>query len=129
MKLFLDTNVFIAAVTDEPDTGAIAVDVLDGDHDFLTSMLNLMELRSVLTKKERLELSQAETIQDEITADVRVVIPDASDMMDANRLQQETLLYPLDCLILACAQGHDATLVSFDSELQEAGALSPEECV
>ncbi|RKD87978.1 type II toxin-antitoxin system VapC family toxin, partial [Halopiger aswanensis] len=57
MKLFLDTNVFIAAVTDEPDTGAIAVDVLDGDHDFLTSMLNLMELRSVLTKKERLELS------------------------------------------------------------------------
>lgn len=129
MKLFLDTNVFIAAVTDEPDTGAIAVDVLDGDHDFLTSMLNLMELRSVLTKKERLELSQAETIQDEITADVRVVIPDASDMMDANRLQRETLLYPLDCLILACAQGHDATLVSFDSELQEAGALSPEECV
>lgn len=129
MKLFLDTNVFIAAVTDEPDTGAIAVDVLNGDHDFLTSTLNLMELRSVLTKKERLELSQAETIQDEITADVRVVIPDASDMMDANRLQRETLLYPLDCLILACAQGHDADLVSFDSELQEAGALDPEDYV
>ncbi|WP_230198619.1 PIN domain-containing protein [Halopiger goleimassiliensis] len=84
-----------------------------------------MELRSVLTKKQRLELSRAETIQDEITSDVRIVIPDASDMMDANRLQRETLLYPLDCSILACAQSHDAELVSFDSELQQAGALSP----
>ena len=127
MRLFLDTNVFIAAVTDEPSSGAIAADVLDSDHTFLTSTLNLMELRSVLTKKERLELSRAEVIQDEITADVQVVIPDASDMMDANRLQRETLLYPLDCLILACAQGHDAELVSFDSELQAAGALDPED--
>jgi hypothetical protein len=32
-------------------------------------------------------------------------------MMDVNRLRQETLLYPLDCLILACAQGHDALSV------------------
>lgn len=50
-------------------------------------------------------------------------------MMDANRLQRETLLYPLDCLILACAQGHDADLVSFDSELQDAGARSPTDCL
>ncbi len=62
MRLFLDTNVFIAAVTDEPNTGTTAVALLDGDHEFLTSTLNLMELRSVLTKKERLELSQAEAI-------------------------------------------------------------------
>ncbi|ELY62817.1 type II toxin-antitoxin system VapC family toxin [Natrinema versiforme] len=126
MKLFLDTNIFIAAVTDEPDTGTLAANILDSDHDFLTSTLNLMELRSVLTKKERLELSQAEAIQDEITADVKVTIPDASDMMDANRLQRETLLYPLDCLILACAQSHDVDLVTFDSELQDTGALSPQ---
>jgi predicted nucleic acid-binding protein len=129
MRLFLDTNIFIAAVTDEPETGALAVELLDSDHEFLTSTMNLMELRSVLTKKQRLELPRAEAIQDEITADVRVVIPDASDMMDANRLQRETLLYPLDCLILACAQSHDAELVSFDSELQEAGTLAPTDCL
>lgn len=56
-----------------------------------------------------------------------MVIPDASDMMDANRLQRETLLYPLDCLILACTQGHDAELVSFDSELRESGASAPQD--
>ncbi|MDG5761768.1 PIN domain-containing protein [Natronococcus sp. A-GB1] len=125
MRLFLDTNLFVAAVTDEPETGELAAELLNTDHNLLTSTLNLMELRTVLTKKQRLELSRANAIQTEITRDVSVVIPDASDMMDANRLQKETLLYPLDCLILACAQGHDADLVSFDSELQAAGAVSP----
>ncbi|WP_254864776.1 type II toxin-antitoxin system VapC family toxin [Halovivax gelatinilyticus] len=125
MRLFLDTNCFIAAVTDEPDSGDVATELLDGDHEFLTSTMNLMELRSVLTKKQRLEQSRAHDIQDEITADVRTVIPGASDMMTANRLQKETLLYPIDCLILACARNHDAELVSFDSELQEAGATDP----
>lgn len=129
MRFFLDTNIFVAAVTDEPEAGEIAADLLSSDHEFLTSTLNLMELRTVLTKKQRLERSRAKSIQTEITRDVAVVIPDASDMMDANRLQQETLLYPLDCLILACAQGHDADLVSFDTELQEAGALSPSDLI
>ena len=127
MRLFLDTNLFVAAVTDEPEVGTIAADLLSTDHELLTSTLNLMELRTVLTKKRRLELTRAQEIQAEITTDVSVVIPDASDMMDANQLQQETLLYPLDCLILACAQSHDADLVSFDSELQDNGAHSPRE--
>lgn len=129
MRLFLDTNVFVAAVTDEPESGAVAADLLSRDHEFLTSTLNLMELRTVLTKKKRLESSRAGAIQAEITRDVAVVIPDASDMMDANRLQQETLLYPLDCIVMAVSQGHDAELVSFDAELQEAGAISPDDLV
>jgi len=129
MRLFLDTNLLVATITDEPETGAIAADLLSSDYEFLTATLNLMELRTVLTKKHRLELSRVQSIQKEITQDVAIVIPDASDMMDANRLQQETLLYPLDCLILSCAHSHDADLVSFDSELQEAGALTPSELV
>lgn len=85
-ETFLDTTLFVAAVTDEPEVGAIAADLLSTDHELLTSTLN-----------------------------------------HANQLQQETLLYPLDCLILACAQSHDADLVSFDSELQDNGAHSPRE--
>ena len=84
-----------------------------------------MELRTVLMKKNRLEFDRAQRIQREITRDVSVVIPDASDMVSANRVQQETLLYPLDCLILTCANSHDADLVSFDGELQDNGAIDP----
>lgn len=37
MRLFLDTNIFIAAVTDEPETESVAVELLDSDHEFLKS--------------------------------------------------------------------------------------------
>lgn len=125
MKVFVDTNVFIAAATDEPETGETATDLLDSDNEFLTSLLNLMELRTVLTKKQRLELDRAREIQREITAEVDIVIPDTSDMVDAYSIQEETLLYPLDSVILAIAEAHDALLVSFDGELVDAGALVP----
>jgi hypothetical protein len=50
-----------------------------------------------------------------------VTFPDASDVMAANRLQSETLLYPMDAMILSAADAADATLISFDSELVEHG--------
>ena len=50
-----------------------------------------------------------------------VTFHDASDVMAANRLQSETLLYPMDAVILSAADAADATLVSFDSELVEHG--------
>lgn len=127
MRVFVDTNVLVAVITDEPDAGETAAALLDSEHDCITSLLNLMELRTVLTKKERLEQDRVRTIRDEITTDVDVVIHDTSDMVDANRLQQESLLYPLDSLVLAAAEAQDATLASFDGELQENGAVDPAE--
>ena len=55
-----------------------------------------------------------------------VTFPDASDMMAANRLQSDTLLYPMDAMILSAADAADATLVSFDSELVKHGAKLPQ---
>lgn len=86
-----------------------------------------MELRTVLTKKQRLEPERAAEIEDTIRSDVEVVVPDAEDMPEANDLQQATLRYPLDALIFACAEGCDATLASFDAELVENGAVAPTE--
>ncbi|WP_435064284.1 type II toxin-antitoxin system VapC family toxin [Halobaculum sp. EA56] len=127
MRLFLDTNVFVAAVLagDDDEATGTAMAVLNGDHEFLTSLVNLMELRSVLTKKRRLERDRADAIEEEIRADVEVVVPDAGELIDAYRIQDETLLYPVDSLILACARRYDATLVSFDGELVDAGAEQP----
>lgn len=48
-------------------------------------------------------------------------------MLAANRLQEETLLYPMDRLVPACANGQNATLTTFDSELLDAGAVPPSE--
>lgn len=127
MKIFVDTNVFVAAITDEEETSDVATRLLNSDNELLTSLLNLMEIRTVLTKQERLEPDRAQEIQAEITADVDVVIHDTSDMIDANRLQQDNLLYPLDTLVLAAANAQDARLATFDSELLDNGAVHPEE--
>jgi len=62
MKVFVDTNVFIASITEEPGRGEIATELLNENHEFCTSILNLMEIRSVLTKKKRVEQEQVEDV-------------------------------------------------------------------
>lgn len=80
----------------------------------------------MLARKKLFERDRIDQIERRITARTTVTIPDASDMMTANRIQSETLLYPMDAMILAAAEAIDATLVSFDTELLEHGAVLPE---
>ncbi len=51
MKLFLDTNVIVAAVTKDTERSETGVRVLNDFDETYTSVLNLMELRTVLTKE------------------------------------------------------------------------------
>ena len=127
MRVLLDTNILVAAVTRDTDRSGEAIELLDQVDDSLVSVLSLMELRSVLSKKKRFERDRIEAIEKRVTSRMTVTFPDASDMMAANRLQSETLLYPMDAMILSAADAADATLVSFDSELVEHGAELPQQ--
>lgn len=125
MRIFVDTNVFVASLTEEPGRGDAATALLNTDHEFCTSMLNLMELRTVLTKKKLFERSAVETAQQHIVNRVTVTVPDAHDVLAASKLQDDTLLYPMDALILAAADASDATLVTLDKELLDNDAIEP----
>ena len=127
MRVLLNTNVLVAAVTRDTDRSNEAIELLDQLDDPLVSVLSLMELRSVLSKKKRFERDRIDAIENRITSRMTVTFPDASDMMAANRLQSETLLYPMDAMIFSAADAADATLVSFDSELVEHGAELPQQ--
>jgi predicted nucleic acid-binding protein len=81
----------------------------------------------VLSKKKQFERERIEQIENRITSRTTVTFPDASDVVAANRRQSETLCYPMDALVLAAADAIDATLVSFDGELVEKGAMHPRE--
>ncbi|OYR61273.1 type II toxin-antitoxin system VapC family toxin [Halorubrum ezzemoulense] len=129
MKAFVDTNVFIASITDEPGRGDVATELLNENHDFCTSILNLMEIRPVLTKKKRVEQERVEEVLADIYEVVDIYAPEISDQISAYSLQQDTLLYTLDCVLLALAEDIDATLVTFDGELLENGAISPTELI
>jgi uncharacterized protein with PIN domain len=69
---FVDANVFVASLTDEPDRGDIATMFLNQSHDLCTSILNLMEIRSVMTKKKKVEQQRVETVLDDISENVDV---------------------------------------------------------
>lgn len=56
-----------------------------------------------------------------------VDVPEGSDVVAADELQQETLLSPMDCSILAIADDQNAELATFDAELLDAGATDPTE--
>jgi predicted nucleic acid-binding protein len=126
MKLLLDTNILVAAVTRDTDRSEIAVELLNETDEVYVSVLSLMELRSVLSKKKQFERNRIEQIENRITSRTTITFPDASDMMAANQRQSELLLYPMDALILTAAEAIEATLVSFDSELVEQGAEHPQ---
>ena len=129
MKLLLDTNILVAAVTFDTERSDDAIKLLNESDETYVSVLNLMELRSVLTKKKQFERNRIDQIENRITSRTTVTFPDASDMMAANQLQSETLLYPMDTLILTAAEAIDATLVSFDNELVEQGAELPKNVI
>ncbi len=52
MSLLLDTSVLVAAVTSDSDRSAVALELLNEADDLYVSVLGLMELPSVLSKKK-----------------------------------------------------------------------------
>lgn len=54
MRCFVDTNVLVAVLTKDDERVDTATELLN-THEPYTSVLNLMELRSVLTKKKRFD--------------------------------------------------------------------------
>lgn len=133
MKLFLDTNVLIAALTDETERADAATAVLnlaevDGVRLF-TSLVNLMELRAALAKRHYQDRDAVnETIGDIVEA-LSITIPDASDMTRAFNVQAETLMYAMDAIVLAQALSVDAEVVTFDKEVLENAGLAPESVI
>lgn len=86
-----------------------------------------MEIRSVMMKKKRIEQDEVEQVLDEIIDRVDVFAPETSDHVEAYKRQRETVLYTMDCVLLALSNDVDSTFVTFDSELLEHGGVEPGE--
>lgn len=52
---------------------------------------------------------------------------ETGDLLRAYAIQRETLLYTMDAVVFATAEEVGVPLVTFDSELIENGAISPDE--
>jgi len=88
-----------------------------------------MEIRSVMTKKKRIEQDRVEAVLSDIYSSMDIYAPEISDQVTAYELQRDNLLYTMDCVLLALANDIDATLVTFDGELLDHGSVAPEELI
>jgi len=127
MSVLVDTNILVAATIGEPNRGERARELLDADLDFATTLFNLMEYRTVLTKKKHIEQDRVEELIDGLFDRIAVYGPETGDLIEAYAHQRESLLYPMDCVILATANEIGTDLVTFDRDLIQHGAVSPEQ--
>jgi predicted nucleic acid-binding protein len=129
MTVFLDSNIFIAIVTDDTDRSDGARALLNTDREFYSSIYSLMEIRNVLATKYQYNRSEIEQIEQTVRAYAEPVSHSSILLQQADDIQQETYVTAMDALMLASAEHIDGTLVTFDTELHRHGAIPPEELV
>jgi predicted nucleic acid-binding protein len=127
MKLFVDSNVFVAVVTDDTDRSDVARELLNSDHEFYSSIYNVMEVRNVLATKYHFERDRIEEVERTIRTYADPVSHSSVLIQEADELQAETYTTAMDAITLAGADHIGGTLVTFDTELHRHGAEPPEE--
>lgn len=104
--------------------------ISDGDLIGITSLINLMEIRSVLSRKKLWAKEEIFLKEDELKSSLDIVIPTWTDHIQSDKLQRKTFLYPTDCLIVTLAKNENSILLTRDAELlsqHEAPSNNPED--
>jgi predicted nucleic acid-binding protein len=125
-KVFLDSDVLLNVLLKEEGQDGerlweAPVRILnligDGQLSGSTSIINLMEIRTVLARKKKWKKAQIFRKEKELKESLDILIPTWTDHIKADRYHRETLLYPMDCLILTLAGNNGCMLITRDSEL------------
>ncbi len=82
-----------------------------------TTMVNLMEIFSILTRKYKWTKDNAIKAIRVIEGDCRILIPNEYDFIRAYELQKKYVLTANDALILSMARKENAVLITYDREL------------
>ena len=128
-RIFLDTDVIANWLTKETETTSgkelwnapfKIINHLEETSEKLEgfiSITTILELRYLLRRKKRYSLAHVEKDIGKISTLFEVVIPDTTDMLQANSLQAGHSLDPFDAIQLAlCLSLKSITLVSRDKE-------------
>lgn len=128
MRVFIDTNVFISVIEGSEGSG-VGRKILNKEWEICTSVLNLMEIRTVLVKKKHEPQEKVESIIEWLKDQLDTVFERLPELYHIEGTQKDTLLYPLDCIFHHISDDKGMPLVTFDSELLDHGGTSPETLV
>lgn len=125
MKVFIDTNIFIAVIEESQGSDAGRKLLNKQSWTIGTSTLNLVEVRNVLMKKKHKDADFANTVIDWLKEQLDFVISDPPDMQRVDSVHKSKLLDPMDCLFYCLSNEQNAVLSSLENELTDHGAKHP----
>ncbi len=97
-----------------------------------TSIINIMEIRTVLSKKRKWKKESIFEREKELKESLDILIPTWTDYIKADRFHKKTFLYPMDCLIMTLAANNNSLLITRDSELlshKEVESINPDDFI
>ena len=113
----IDSNVFLQILLHTPESEE-SKDFLDRHSDQCrTSIYNLMEIISVLSRKYHWKRPEIEDVISVLKDAMEIYVPDEYDSLNAYELTYEYLLTPIDSLLLSIAQRERLTLITYDKGL------------
>lgn len=125
MKVLVDTNIFISLIQGS-GRSTIAKKLINSNNIELgASHLTLLEIRTVLTKKKQRSQTKVEEIIDWLKENLDFLVTETPGAEYIEDFQQDTLLYPMDCLIMSSADLAGAVPVTFDDEMKHHNAVDP----
>ncbi len=90
---------------------------MDGHEEICTTIFNLGEISSVLSRKYRWKSEEIGTAIEAIEKKLSVLITTEYDVLDAYQLSLKLFLTPIDAVLLSASKNNELTLITFDSWL------------
>lgn len=125
MKIFVDTNIFISAIENSKNVKTSQTLLNSREHEIGTGLLNLMEIRTVLTKKKHRPQKDVDRVIEWLKNYLDFIHDEPPSLEGAEERQIDTLLYPMDCLILESSNSENAILTTYEKELRHHNCVHP----
>ncbi|MFP4185702.1 MAG: type II toxin-antitoxin system VapC family toxin [Thermoplasmata archaeon] len=121
-KFLVDSDVFVNSVL-KTEKQEVCVKFLDGkEAPICTTILNLMELSSVLSRKYDWNKSEIHEVVDTIEKGMDVVIPSEAEILEGYELVMKDFFTTVDAILLSISKNQNLRLVTFDGELMTRGS-------
>jgi len=113
----IDSNVFLQVLLDTDEAEPSASFLNDNSDNISTTLFNLMEISSVLTRKYKWDRKKTLHVIEDIKGHIPVHSPDEYDILEAFRINCKDFLTPIDSIMLSIAERYGMILVTYDKEL------------
>lgn len=121
-EFLVDSDVFLNSVL-QTEEQEVCVKFLDGkEGTTCTTILNVMEISSVLSRKYGWEKKEIHDVVDTIEKGMDVMIPSEGETLEGYELVMSDFFSPVDSILLSVSKNQDLELVTFDGGLLRRGS-------